>query len=114
MAKDPKGRDSPGFERHLFICGNQRDADHPRGCCADKGSLELVRTMKRAAKAAGISDVRVQKSGCLDYCENGISCVVYPEGVWYSIQNPEEDIPAILEHLRTGIPAETCRMKLED
>ena len=69
--------------------------------------------MISAAKAEGISGVRVQKAGCLDFCENGISCVVYPEGVWYTLTG-EGDIPALLEHLRSGTVAEHLRMKLED
>ena len=73
-----------------------------------------MKRLKTAAKEEKIPGVRVQKSGCLDFCENGISCVVYPEGIWYSIKNPDEDIPAILEHLRSGTPAETCRMVLEE
>ena len=113
MPADSKGRVEPGHRLHLFVCGNERDSDHPRGCCAEKGSLEVIRTLKRAAKAAGISDVRVQKAGCLDFCENGISCVVYPEGTWYTIANPDEDLPLILEHLRTGEIAESCLMHFE-
>tara|TARA_Y100000588_G_scaffold47488_1_gene44776 strand:+ start:279 stop:497 length:219 start_codon:yes stop_codon:yes gene_type:complete len=72
-----------------------------------------MKQVKSAAKAEGISGVRVQKAGCLDFCENGISCVVYPEGVWYTLTG-EEDIPALLEHLRSGIVAEQLRMNLED
>lgn len=114
MTKDPKGRAEPGYSRHVFICAHERDADAARPCCSARGSLEVMKRLKMAAKSEGISGVRVQKSGCLDFCENGISCVVYPEAVWYSIKNPDEDIPAILEHLRTGVPAESCKMKLED
>ena len=114
MTKDPKGRKSPGFSRHVFICGNQRDANHPRECCANKNSLDVIRQMKIMAKDAGIIDVRVQKSGCLDFCEMGISCVVYPEGVWYSITDTENDIQEIVEqHLLHGNIVERCKMKLE-
>ena len=68
--------------------------------------------MKAAANEAGLSGVRVQKSGCLDFCENGISCVVYPEGVWYRIADPERDVPEIIErHLRHGEVVERCLMK---
>jgi len=56
----------------------------------------------------------VQKSGCLDFCENGISCVVYPEGIWYSIREPEVDLPAILAHLGGGGIADRCLMRFED
>ena len=114
MNKDPKGRKSPGFSRHVFICGNQRDVGHPRECCANKDSLNVIKRMKVMAKEAGLTDVRVQKSGCLDFCEMGISCVVYPEGIWYSITNPETDILEIVEqHLINGNVAEKCKMNLE-
>ncbi len=113
MASDPKGRDSPGYKLHVFVCGHERDEDAKRPSCGAKDSLLLMKQMKKAAKEEGISDVRVQKSGCLDFCENGISCVVYPEGVWYSLTD-ENDIPGILEHLRSGKVAEGLRMNLED
>ncbi len=113
MAKDPKGRLESGYQRHMFICGHERGADAQRPCCVARDSLALMKQVKSAAKAEGISGVRVQKAGCLDFCENGISCVVYPEGVWYTLTG-EEDIPALLEHLRSGIVAEQLRMNLED
>ena len=61
---------------------------------------------------AGLTDVRVQKSGCLDYCDHGTTCVVYPEGVWYTI-NDENDLIPILEHLKTGTIAEKQLLKLD-
>ena len=100
----------PGFVRHMFFCSHERDADAPRECCAAKKSLALMKAVKTAAKAEGISGIRVQKAGCLGQCERGISCVVYPEGVWYTLSG-EENIPELLEHLRSGTVAEGLRMK---
>ena len=54
MAKDPKGRDEPGYERHVFVCGHQRDAEHPRGSCSAKNSLEVMRTLKVMAKIGSL------------------------------------------------------------
>ena len=68
-----------------------------------------MRAVKLAAKAEGIGDIRVQKAGCLSQCERGISCVVYHEGVWYSLTG-EENIPDLLEHLRSGKVAEHLQM----
>ena len=31
----------------------------------------------------GAGKIRVQRAGCLDRCEEGPTCVVYPDGVWY-------------------------------
>ena len=57
------------------------------------------------AKKAGLDEVRVQKSGCLDQCENGPTCVIYPEGIWYKItENSLEEI--LNQHLINGIPVE--------
>tara|TARA_B100001142_G_scaffold329369_1_gene392450 strand:- start:3013 stop:3363 length:351 start_codon:yes stop_codon:yes gene_type:complete len=111
MPTDPKGRTAPGYERHVFVCGHERPEGASRPSCSKRGSLDLMRLLKTSAKTAGIPNVRVQKSGCLDFCEFGTTCVVYPEGTWYSISN-EDDIPKILEHLRTGIVAEELRLKL--
>ena len=72
-----------------------------------------MKAVKMAAKAEGIQNIRVQKAGCLGQCEQGISCVVYPEGVWYTLTG-EENIPELLEHLRTGTVAEELRMVAGD
>ena len=112
MPTDPKGRTTPGYERHVFVCGHERPEGASRPSCSKRGSLNLMRLLKTSAKEAGIPHVRVQKSGCLDFCEFGTTCVVYPEGVWYSIPD-ENAVKDILEHLRSGTIAEKHRLKLE-
>jgi ferredoxin-NADP reductase/(2Fe-2S) ferredoxin len=98
------------YEAHLFCCINERDADHPRGSCARRGSVELHKHMKARAKELGIKGIRVNKAGCLDRCELGPVMVIYPEGTWYGI-NSTDDIDAILQnHLLNGEPVE--RLKL--
>ena len=112
MPTDLKGRTTPGYERHVFICGHERPEGASRPSCSKRGSLDLMRLLKNSAKEAGLTNVRVQKSGCLDFCEFGTTCVVYPEGIWYSIPG-KDAIPDILEHLRSGAIAEKYRLKLE-
>ena len=101
MPSDAKGRDAPGYARHVFICGHERPDTAARPSCKKRGSLEMLTAIKVAARENGISDIRIQKSGCLDFCENGIACVVYPEGTWYRLQ-PELDIQSLVEHLKQG------------
>ena len=58
--------------------------------------------MKAQARAAGLSDVRINASGCLDRCELGCTMAIYPEGVWYHYDT-RADIDEIIEtHLKQG------------
>ncbi len=91
---------------HVFVCTNERDHSHARGSCAAKGSLQIMTRLKRAARQAGLGDVRVNKSGCLDKCEKGPSCVVYPEGTWYSLPDDEEGLGNILRHIKGEKPSQ--------
>ena len=101
----------PPFVRHVFVCENQRPPGHPKGSCADKGSVALRQALKKASGAAGLSgQVRINSAGCLDACEYGASVVVYPEEVWYG-HVTEADIPEIVSsHLIEGRPVERLRI----
>jgi (2Fe-2S) ferredoxin len=72
------------FRCHLFVCTNRRADDNPKGSCAAKGSEAVAEALKAAAHAAGLKgQVRVNKAGCLDACEHGVSIVCYPQALWY-------------------------------
>lgn len=87
----------PGYERHVFVCVNERADDHPRGCCKARGGEDVRTNLKRALSARGLKGkVRANKAGCLDYCEHGVTVVVYPEQVWYGGVTVE-DVPDIVE-----------------
>jgi (2Fe-2S) ferredoxin len=87
----------PRFERHIFVCVNERPADHPKGCCKAKGSEEVRERLKIELKKRGLSGiVRANSSGCLDACAFGVSMVIYPEGIWYGGVTTE-DVAAIVE-----------------
>lgn len=73
------------FEKYIFICTNQREENHPRSCCAAKGSNEIVSKFRELIKSKGIKmQVRANKSGCFDCCELGPNILVHPENIWYS------------------------------
>jgi (2Fe-2S) ferredoxin len=72
------------YQRHVFVCINERPADHPKGCCLAKGSAEVRDLLKDELKRRGLARVvRANNAGCLDACEHGVSMVIYPEGIWY-------------------------------
>lgn len=77
-------QEMPSFQRHVFVCINERSADHPKGCCKARGGVEVRDALKKELSARGISKiVRANNAGCLDQCEHGVTVVVYPEQVWY-------------------------------
>src|SRR5512134_2900487 len=96
----------PKFERHIFICGNQRDAEHPRGCCDPAGSGELQKRFKQVLAAQGVRGdvVRANKAGCLEQCEHGPTLVVYPEAVWYGGVRLEDVEEIVSSHIVSGKP----------
>jgi (2Fe-2S) ferredoxin len=91
------------FGRHIFFCLNQRDKDEDS--CARHDAQSGFDRCKSRIKAAGLSgpgQVRVNKAGCLDRCDQGPVCVVYPQGIWYTYID-QHDINEIFDsHLRDG------------
>jgi (2Fe-2S) ferredoxin len=103
----------PKFERHIFICTNQREPNSPRGSCDPAGKAELQGLFKERVKELGLkARVRANKSGCLDQCEHGPTVVVYPEQVWYG-RVTKADVEEIMQaHIIGGKPV--TRLMLPD
>lgn len=101
------------FEKHLFICTNQRPAGHPRGCCNPDASDALQKAFKKALADRGLSRRhRANRSGCLDQCEHGPTVVVYPDAIWYGGVS-EADVDEIVDtHLVGGVPV--ARLRLDE
>lgn len=101
----------PPFARHLFVCGNTRAADHPRGSCDPSGENALHALFKQAVAERGLQrTVRANKGGCLDQCEHGPTVVVYPEGVWYGHVTADDVAEIVDQHLLRGEPVERLRL----
>ena len=82
-----------GYKTHLFICTNS--PDNPLKC-GGKGSEELRKQVKEQCAAKFGKAVRVNSSGCLGYCEQGIAAVIYPQGQWH-LNLKKEDSANLLE-----------------
>jgi len=101
----------PPLERHVFVCENRRDPDNPKGCCASKNGGEVRSRLKRLAHEAGLRGrVRINKAGCLDQCEHGVTVVVYPEAVWYGSVTMDDVDELFHEHVLHGRPLERLRI----
>jgi len=96
-------RSVPSFQRHVFVCINERPADHPKGCCKAKGGVEVRDKLKAELAARGLSKiVRANNAGCLDQCERGVTVVVYPEQVWYGGVTVDDVTEIVESHLVNG------------
>lgn len=93
------------FQRHVFICTNERAKDDPRGDCGAKGGHEVAEAFKKKLHDKGLKRiVRPNKAGCLDQCALGCTVVVYPEQVWYG-RVTAADVDEIVEsHIVGGVP----------
>ena len=95
------------FERHVFVCTNERAPGHPRGCCSAKDSISIREALKARCELEGLgARVRINKSGCLDQCEHGPTIVVYPEAIWYGFVKMEDIEEIVQTHLIGGAPVE--------
>lgn len=101
----------PKFEKHIFICGNQRPTGHPRGCCDPAGTAQLQKLFKQKLAERGLKGkVRANQAGCLDQCEHGPNLVVYPEAVWYGGVTLADVDEIVESHIVGGRPVERLRL----
>lgn len=95
--------DTPYYAQHVFICTNQRDDGRP--CCADRGAIAAQVHFKKRIKGLemnGQGKVRVNKSGCLDRCDEGPVMVIYPRGTWYTYVDHHDIDEIVDEHIVKG------------
>lgn len=115
MSNDVTADPAPYYRAHVFVCTNEREPGHPRGCCREKGGDDLRDYMKKKATGLGLGKhVRINNAGCLDRCELGPVLVVYPEGVWYAVTS-RADVDEVLQtHLVEGKRVERLMLQPTD
>ena len=92
------------FEKHIFVCTNQR-AEGEKKSCGEECGIMLVKAFKKALKENNLKNVmRAQRAGCLDACEYGPSVVVYPEGIYYGGVQLSDVDEIVNEHLMHNHP----------
>lgn len=93
----------PRYQRHLFVCTNFRPPENPTGCCAARGGEQIRLALKEEIKRRKLKPyVRACTSSCLANCSDGVTVVVYPEGVWYG-KVTLKDVDEIIErHVLRG------------
>lgn len=101
------------FRHHVFFCCNQRAEGE--SCCNDHRASDLQAYAKNRIGELGLKgrgNIRINKAGCLDRCDDGPVLVVYPDNVWYTYVDREDIDEIIDEHLVHGRVVQ--RLKLGD
>ena len=66
------------YERHIFVCVNDREEGD---CCAKRNSHEILKTLRDHINKNGLfHKYNVSKSKCLGHCAFGPTIAVYPDG----------------------------------
>lgn len=65
------------YDVHVFVCTNDKK-------CGPCGSHELQKELKAWAKEKPEwkGRIRINKSGCLDRCDEPIAVAIYPQNEW--------------------------------
>ena len=86
------------YQVHVFVCTNQKVAGE---CCGAKNAESLRRELKAWIGTQGWKDrVRINASGCLDRCTEGIAVAIYPQNEWL-IHAAAEDLDVIKGKITT-------------
>ncbi len=100
------------YDKHIFICTNQRAAGAQRKSCGEVHGMEIVDAFKKKLKELNLPiKLRAQKSGCLDICDFGQTLVVYPEGVFYVGVELSDVDEIIQEHIINDRIVERLRIE---
>jgi (2Fe-2S) ferredoxin len=91
---------TPKYDKHIFICINERDENNPKGDCSRCGGKDIRLKFVQLINQHGLKGkVRANKSGCLDACELGAAVVIYPDNIWYTRVSPDD----VAEIFKTSI-----------
>ena len=83
---------SPNFSKHVFIC-EVCSFKKANGKCSAPAEAKAFRKQVKvmAKKYWSKKEVRINGSGCLDQCDQGICGVIYPEGKWLLNLKPGDE-----------------------
>lgn len=66
------------YERHIFVCINEREEGD---CCGKRGSMEILYALREHINQNGfVGRYNVTKTKCLGHCAFGPTIAIYPDG----------------------------------
>jgi NADH-quinone oxidoreductase subunit F/NADP-reducing hydrogenase subunit HndC len=96
------------MERKSSLClDGQRTVLVCRGTgCTSSRSEEILAALEHEVKQAGLTNVKVDFTGCHGFCQQGPIVVVEPEGIFYAYVKVEDATEIVYSHLKEGKPVE--------
>lgn len=80
---------------HVLVCGGTG--------CTSSGSEKIIHELETNLRKRNLQDeIKVIRTGCFGLCALGPIMIVYPEGVFYSMVQPEDVEEIVEEHLLKG------------
>ena len=71
------------YKAHLFICTKCQFQTSEGVDCPEDTAKKFRKSVKDIAREKfSKNEVRINASGCLDRCQEGIASVLYPQGNW--------------------------------
>lgn len=93
------------YEKHLFVCINERAEGAPRVSCGESKGTEIVAKFKSLIAENKLRmKVRAQRASCFDWCENGPIVTVYPEGIIYGKVSIDDVDEIFQSHIQNNNP----------
>lgn len=91
------------YSKHVFVCTNQRPDGAPKPSCGSVHGEALIAEFKKLVRQHELSvEIRTQKTGCMDVCEQGPAVVVYPDAVFYKVADLADVSRIVEEHFVNG------------
>lgn len=101
-------------ERFLFVCINERDSEHPRGSCYQRGAADVFNELREAQGRHDLLNIKVVYGGCMEACTSGPVVAVMPDNIWYGGVTVDDCDAIITEHVMAGRPIEMLKLTDED
>lgn len=99
------------FDKHIFICTNDRKGEERRSCGENHGMLLVAEFKKQIKDLKTDAKIRANRSGCLGICDFGPTVAVYPDGIFY-VGVELADVNEIVEsHILNNKPVERLLLK---
>ena len=100
------------YDKHIFICTNQRAPGAARKSCGEAHGMEIVEAFKKKLKEKDLPiRIRAQRAGCLDICDQGQTVAIYPEGIFYVGVELSDVDEIISEHIENDRVVERLRFR---